>query len=333
LEVGTGFHPELTGRENVYLNGTILGMTKKEVDAKFDEIVEFSGVEKFLDTPVKRYSSGMSVRLAFSVAAHLEPEVLLVDEVLAVGDADFQKKCLAKMQDVGQTGRTVLFVSHNMPAITRLCERVILLDEGRIIADGTSYQIVADYLKSGYGTSAIREWYELEKAPGNDTVRLCAVRVKNYEGQIAETIDIRTPFTVEAEYEVLKPGCVLTPSFSFFTENGVLAFPSLDSDPTWRGRSRPEGRYISTVTVPGNLLAEGTLLVESRINTLNPPIEHVYEPDIVTLHIVDSHDGDSARGEYVKSLPGVVRPLLDWTTRFRERETDSASFRLENLSR
>src|SRR5262249_52772870 len=145
LEVGTGFHPDLTGRENIYLNGAILGMKKAEIKRKFDEIVAFSEIEKFLDTPVKHYSSGMQVRLAFAVAAHLEPEILIVDEVLGVGDARFQKKCLNKMQDVGQQGRTVLFVSHNMPAVPRLCERAILLEEGKVAADGPSPRVVNLY--------------------------------------------------------------------------------------------------------------------------------------------------------------------------------------------
>src|SRR5690348_9588702 len=158
LEVGTGFHPELTGRENMYLNGAILGMSRTEISRKFDEIVAFAEIEKFIDTPVKFYSSGMYVRLAFAVAAHLEPEILIVDEVLAVGDVRFQKKCLNKMQDVGQQGRTVVFVSHSMAAITRLCSRTILLDEGRVLADGPTHQVVADYLNAGLGTSAEREW-------------------------------------------------------------------------------------------------------------------------------------------------------------------------------
>ena len=177
LEVGTGFHPELTGRENISLNGAILGMARAEIARKFDEIVAFAEVEKFIDTPVKHFSSGMYMRLAFAVAAHLEPEILLVDEVLAVGDGRFQRKCLDKMQDVGRQGRTVLFVSHNMPAITRLCPRTILLDGGRIIADGPSSQVVGAYLSSGLGTTAVRVWSDLNTAPGNDIVRLCAVRV------------------------------------------------------------------------------------------------------------------------------------------------------------
>ena len=175
LEVGTGFHLELTGRENIFLNGAILGMRNAEIVRKFDEIVAFAGVEKFIDTQVKHYSSGMYLRLAFSVAAHLDPEILLVDEVLAVGDVAFQRKCLDKMQDVGKKGRTVLFVSHNMPAIARLCERTILLDSGGVREDGPSHRVVANYLSSDVGTTAAREWRDAAAAPGNRTARRRAV--------------------------------------------------------------------------------------------------------------------------------------------------------------
>src|SRR4051812_1002995 len=184
LEIGTGFHPELTGRENIFLNGAILGMMQKEILRKFDDIVGFSEVEKFLDTPVKRYSSGMYVRLAFAVAAYLEPEILLVDEVLAVGDASFQRKCLDRMKDVGQRGRTVLFVSHNMPAITRLCDRTILLDGGTVLEDGPSHKVVGSYLRSGLGTTAEREWSTAAAAPGNDIARLRSVRVRTESGEV-----------------------------------------------------------------------------------------------------------------------------------------------------
>ena len=182
LEVGTGFHNELTGRENVYLNATILGMRKREVDQKFDDIVEFSGVEKFLDTPVKRYSSGMRVRLAFAVAAHLEPDILIVDEVLAVGDAAFQEKCLKKMQNIGDLGRTVFFVSHNMPAVTRLCERVIMLSDGQVVADGPSSDIVSQYMHEGSSSASERSWPDDEKAPGDEIARLRHVRIKDASG-------------------------------------------------------------------------------------------------------------------------------------------------------
>jgi lipopolysaccharide transport system ATP-binding protein len=325
LEVGTGFHQELTGRENVYLNGAILGMRRGEIDRKFDEIVSFAELEKFIDTPVKHYSSGMRLRLGFAVAAHLEPEILLVDEVLAVGDARFQKRCLNKMQDVGQQGRTVLFVSHNMPAITRLCERTILLDEGRVVEDAPSSQVVGTYLSSGLGTTAAREWPDLAKAPGDDTVRLCAARVRTEDGQIADLIDIRRLVGIEIEFEVLKPGHVLLPHFKLFNQIGIEAFNSLDVDPDWRGRPRPAGRYISTGWIPGNFLAEGMMFIGVAMVTLHPKIVHFYERDVVAFQVVDSTDGDSARGDWTGGLAGVVRPLLKWTTQFTPNQRETAA--------
>ena len=316
LEVGTGFHPELTGRENVYLNAAILGMRKAEVARKFDEIVAFAEVERFLDTPVKRYSSGMEVRLAFAVAAHLEPEVLIVDEVLAVGDASFQRKCLAKMEDVGQEGRTVLFVSHNMPAVTRLCPRTILLDRGHVIADGPSHEVVTSYLRSGLGTTGGREWPEAE-APGDSVARLRAARVVSNEGGGAEAVDIRRPVAIEIEFDVLEDGHVLVPNFHFFNEEGTCIFVVHDSDPAWRRKPRPRGRYSSRAWIPGNLLAEGSLIVGVAVSTLDPVAIHFYERDALAFQIVDALDGDSARGDYAGTIPGVIRPLLDWETSYR----------------
>ena len=316
LEVGTGFHGELTGRENIYLNGTILGMTKKEVDRKFDEIVDFADVDKFIDTPVKHYSSGMYVRLAFAVAAHLEPEILLVDEVLAVGDASFQKKCLNKMEAVGEQGRTVFFVSHNMPAVTRLCPRTILLDKGRMLKDGPSHQVVSTYLSTGLGTTGERDWPDPESAPGNDIVRLRAVRVREHTGKIVDAIDIRRLVKIEMEFQVLKPGFVLVPNFHFFNEEGVCAFIASDHDPHWHQRPRPAGRYVSTALIPGNLLAEGSMIVNAAVSTMNPVTVHFSQRDAVAFQVIDSLDGDSARGDYAGSLPGIVRPLLKWETQF-----------------
>ncbi|MDT4898860.1 MAG: lipopolysaccharide transport system ATP-binding protein [Acidobacteriota bacterium] len=315
LEVGTGFHPELSGRENIYLNGAILGMARAEIKRKFDEIVAFAEVERFIDTPVKHFSSGMYLRLAFAVAAHLEPEILLVDEVLAVGDSRFQRKCLDKMQEVGRQGRTVLFVSHNMPAITRLCPRTILLDGGRVIGDGPSSQIVGAYLSSGLGTTAERVWADLSTAPGNDIVRLCAVRVRTEDGEVSDALDIRRPLVIEMEYEVLKASHVLTPNFHFYNEEGIYAFIASETDPAWRDRIRPEGRYLSTARIPGNLLSEGTLFVGAAISTMSSTTIHFYERDAVAFQVIDSLDGDSARGDYAGQMPGVVRPMLQWSTR------------------
>lgn len=314
LEVGTGFHPELTGRENIFLNGAILGMKKSEIKARFDEIVAFAELQKFIDTPVKRYSSGMYVRLAFAVAAHLEPEILLVDEVLAVGDASFQKKCLSKMQEVGQHERTVFFVSHNMAAITRLCDRTILLDEGRVIADGPSHQVVSTYLMAGTGTMAAREWHQNQ--PGDDIARLKAVRIRTTDGRISEAIDIREPVGIETEFEVLKAGHTLVPNYHFFTEDGTCAFVAIDHDPSWNGRPRSPGVYTSTVWVPGNFLSEGSMTVGVAVSTTDPVVIHFYERDAVAFQVIDSLEGNSARGDYAGHIPGVVRPVFEWTTSF-----------------
>ena len=313
LEVGTGFHPELTGRENIYLNGAILGLKRAEINARFDEIVAFAEVEKFLDTPVKHYSSGMYMRLAFSIAAHLEPEILIVDEVLAVGDASFQKKCLKKMEAVGQQGRTVLFVSHNMAAITRLCERAILLSEGRSLMDGPAYRVAAGYVRSGLGTTAVREWPDPRRAPGDGVVRLRAVRVRTEEGRISDSVDIRCPVGIELEYDVLEAGHVLAPNVHVFNEEGVCAFVSIDRNDEWRRRPRPAGRFVSTAWVPGNFLAEGTLIVRAALTALDPFHVHVDESDVIAFNVRDSIEGDSVRGDYAGPLPGVVRPALLWT--------------------
>jgi len=332
LEVGTGFHSELTGRENVYLNGTVLGMRKKEIDQKFDEIVEFSGVEKFLDTPVKRYSSGMRVRLAFAVAAHLDPEILIIDEVLAVGDAAFQRKCLNKMQDVGQAGRTVLFVSHSMPAVTRMCERVILLNAGRIMLDSTAHEVVSAYLKGDQGSSAQREWLEPDNAPGGDIARLSAVRIRNEKNVVTDAIDIRRPVRIDIEFNVLKSGHVLLPMLSLWNDEGVKALMSVDLDKTWRKRPRPEGNYISTVTIPGNFLSEGMFLVNVALWTLEPSrIRQFHARETVAFQVIDSMDGTSARGDWTDNMTGVTRPLLDWATQFESHNNGTLEFSAKEL--
>ena len=316
LEVGTGFHPELTGRENVYLNGSILGMKKKEIERKFDEIVAFSGVEKFIDTPVKRYSSGMRVRLAFAVAAHLEPKIVLIDEVLAVGDIQFQKKCLNKMQDIGQQGRTVLFVSHNMQTVTRLCQRTILLNDGRVTADGPSHEVVSVYMNSEKATKAENRWPNLDEAPGDDVVRLSAVRIRNEEGMISEALDIRKPVCVELEYDVLQPGYIFLVYYYLVNTDGIWVFQSFENDPSWREHPRPVGHYKSTCYIPGNFLSEGIMFVSPAIRTLNPEIRRLRVNDAVAFQVLDNLDGDSARLNYIGDLGGAVRPLLKWETQY-----------------
>ena len=315
LEVGTGFHYELTGRENVYLNGAILGMKRTEIARKFDEIVAFAEVEKFIDTPVKHYSSGMFLRLAFAVAAHLEPDILIVDEVLAVGDARFQKKCLNKMQNAGQQGRTVLFVSHNMPAITRLCERAILLDGGLVVKDGPAPEVVSGYLSTGLGTTAAREWADTAEFPGREIARLRAVRVRTEDGRITDAVDIRRSVRVEMEYEVRKAGYKLMPHFSFSNEEGITAFSVNDPDPAQR-QPRAAGRYLSTVWIPGNYLAEGTMFVAAGLSAIDPPVKQFFVRDVVAFQVIDRLDDAFGRGALTKHMEGVVRPLLKWNTDF-----------------
>ena len=316
LEVGTGFHPELTGRENVYLNGTILGMRKREVDRKYDEIVDFAGIEKFLDTPVKRYSMGMRVRLAFAVAAHLEPEILIIDEVLAVGDAEFQNKCLNKMEDVGKDGRTVLFVSHNMAAVTRLCQRGILLSQGKIIGEGDAHEMVSQYLTAGMGTTSARDWPHQDTAPGDDDVRLRAVRIVDEQGQVAEGIDIRRPVGLQMEFDVLRDDAVLMPYFKLNNDEGITIFSSIDQDLHWHEHPRKRGRYCSTAWVPGNLLGEGMVYVLAAMRTQHRKYRPFKEADAVAFNVIDTMEGDSARGSWAGRLQGAVRPKLEWTTEY-----------------
>ena len=311
LEVGTGFHPELTGRENIFLSGAILGMRRAEIRRKLDAIVSFAELERFIDTPVKRYSSGMYTRLAFAVAAHLEPDTLLVDEVLAVGDARFQRKCLDKMSEVSAGGRTVLFVSHNMPAVTRLCPRTILLDGGRLVRDGPSHDVVSAYLATDVGSAAAREWKDPTSAPGNDIVRLRAVRVCKANGELAGALDVRDPVEIEIAFDVLASGHALTPNIHVFNEEGVCVF--IAADVTASGVREP-GRYASRVRIPGNFLAEGTLFVGAAVSTMDTSTTHVFERDAVAFQVIDSLDGGSARGTYAGHFPGVVRPLLSWET-------------------
>ncbi len=318
LEVGTGFHPELTGRENVYLNGAILGMKRAEVQRRFDEIVAFSELERFIDTPAKHYSSGMYMRLAFAVAAHLDTRILFVDEVLAVGDAEFQRRCLTKMEQAGAQGRTVVFVSHDMAAVTRLCSRAILLDHGRVIADGRSAEIVHRYLHGGatHG-AAVREWPDRDAAPGDDVARLRAVRVLDDSGRPASEIDIRRPVRIEVEYWNLQPQTHPHVSLQFYDGSGTCLLTSNDfvAD-AWKVGARRQGIVRSICLIPGNFLAEGVVSVHALVGThRGTATAHAIERDVVAFTVVDRSAGDGARGPYAGPWPGAVRPLLHWELR------------------
>jgi lipopolysaccharide transport system ATP-binding protein len=315
LEVGTGFNPELTGRENVFLNGAILGMKRREIQRKLPDIVEFSGIDKFIDTPVKRYSSGMHVRLAFSVAAHLEPEILLVDEVLAVGDAEFQQRCLGRMEAFSGTGRTVLFVSHNMQTINQLCDRVMWIDGGSIMDDGAPSQVVTNYLHStSYASGAHISFPDDESAPGDDLARLLSVRVVDEDGNTLETSDIRERVGIEIRYRVLREGPGLFAKIRVIEPRGTAAFNALDTARHADASSKP-GVYASTAWIPANLLTEGTTKVDVAVCTLHAPklLQRAARYEAVSFTVFDPGDGDSARGRFTGQLSGAVRPLLEWT--------------------
>jgi len=308
LEVGTGFHPELTGRENIYLNGAILGMSRKEIRKKFDQIVDFSEIEKFLDTPVKRYSSGMYVRLAFAVAAHLEPEILIVDEVLAVGDAAFQKKCLGKMEEVGNEGRTVLFVSHNMNALQTLCNRSILLNCGSVADDGETGTVVGAYLQDNARSMLQQTWDDVNSAPGNDKVRLRAVRiVPKSEGENT-AFTVATPLTVEFVLQNNVPEVQLNYSMHIYTLDGTCVLNSV-SQPFVVKRCQVKG----ACHIPANFLNAETYRVKIMVVQYQslPLFEH---RDALTFEI---HDVER-EGAWYGKWAGVVRPNFTWDIEIEE---------------
>ncbi len=319
LEVGTGFHNELTGRENIFLNGAILGMKRAEIERQFDEIVAFSEIEKFLDTPVKHYSSGMYMRLAFAVAAHLEPEILIIDEVLAVGDVAFQKKCLNKMKDVSQSGRTVIFVSHDMSAISRICSRAIALSKGKVALEGDATTVVREYLHSNLGISAERDFSEDLTAHSNEFVRLKRVRIVNENGETCGSLDIRRKIGIEATYEALQSGQILIPNFQVYNQDRVQLFTVQDVSREWQRREKETGEYTSRVWIPPNFMAEGSFFVNFAVVTYLPQMRvHFNAIEVVGFDVVDSIEGDTARGDYAGKMDGVIRPILEWETSFNE---------------
>lgn len=310
LEVGAGFHSELTGRENIFLNGAILGMTRGEIDRKFDEIVDFSECDRMLDTPVKHYSSGMYVRLAFAVAAHLETEILLVDEVLAVGDAAFQRKCLGKVGDTAKQGRTVIFVSHNMLAVQSLCTRAICLHEGRVVLEGSPDSVTSRYLQDWMPAFKEIVHEDIETAPGNDLIRLRRVCVRPQDGVSTDPLTVSTPLVVEFEYWKLVPGSVLDLLVWVYNEHGVNAFSTAKFDAS----AVPAGLIRSWFVVPADLMNDGTYSIHLGFRS-NGTAVVVWED----LCVFEVHDipGDQ-RGNLYGEWPGVVRPRLEWSTRLLE---------------
>ncbi len=310
LEVGTGFHPELTGRENIFMNGAVLGMGRSEIKKNFDEIVDFAEVEKFVDTPVKRYSTGMRVRLAFAVAAHLEPEILLIDEVLAVGDAAFQKKCLGKMENVAGEGRTVLFVSHNMGSINKLCEKAICLDRGKITKEGESDRVISYYLIKMTSDAANGEqtWEDGVSNNGVDELTLFAVRILNDNNQITSIVDARKPFSIEIQYKINRPLPYCRIGFLLTTLYGVVVFETYDSDNEQYVGKRDTGIYISRCVVPADLLNPGSYRIS--FNAGIPKVKNLASlPAVLNLDVQDTR----AEGPIIDlQRKGTIRPILDW---------------------
>jgi lipopolysaccharide transport system ATP-binding protein len=315
LEVGTGFHPELTGRENIYFNGAILGMTKQEIEAKFDEIVAFSGVKDFLDTPLKRYSSGMQVRLAFAVAAHLEPEILLVDEVLAVGDAEFQKKCLGKMGEVAEGGRTVLFVSHNMGAVQRLCPRAIYLSKGRIVTDGPSQKVINLYIHGSDNQyeneqlPSMRE-YEVSSAPGDEFVKLKRVSIISSDGSAKSSFRMDEEFLIEIECTILKSISNFHLYIHVHNQDGILVFNSADWDGgEVKSNHLNPGQYLRHCKIPSNLLNKGRYTLD--VNGLIPSVRFLFQESSALTWTITSQGGIG--GVESVERQGICRILLQWS--------------------
>ncbi len=302
LEVGTGFHPELTGRENIYLNGAILGMSKAEIKRKFDEIVTFAEVEKFLDTPVKRYSSGMYVRLAFAVAAHLEPEILIVDEVLAVGDTQFQKKCLGKMEKVGQEGRTVLFVSHNLTAVKQLCTRALLLHQGKNIMLANSEQVINAYLQTETFNVLERTFDDINNAPGNEHARIKSIRILPNIATAYDSITTKTAITIESKFWTLIDSVYINLSLSLYNIEGECIFAT--ASPSLK---LTKGVHTNLCHIPGNLLNDGAYTISIMVVRDESVCLYNFE-NAVSFEVTDERDVKGWHGKW----PGAVRPMLCW---------------------
>jgi lipopolysaccharide transport system ATP-binding protein len=311
LEVGTGFHPELTGRENIYLNGAILGMKKAEIDRKFDEIVAFAEVEKFLDTPIKHYSSGMYMRLAFAVAAHLEPEILLVDEVLAVGDAAFQKKCMGKMDEVAKEGKTILFVSHNMGSVNQLCARTLWLDSGQIAKMDSTHEVIHDYLSSH--ASATGTWTNSVAHETELGIRLLSASIVTKEGNQTPVVRFDEGFSLDLCYEVrdfIRSPWTLV--FRVSNASGTAVFTSWDIDSATQDKPRETGLYRAVCYVPGKLLRPGVYSVSLGICFTNTKMmmssfrEHLFHFEVSSV----GYPMNINRG-------GLITPVLRWSVERR----------------
>lgn len=317
LEVGTGFHPELSGRENIYLNGAILGMRKHEITRKLDEIIEFSGCERYIDTPVKRYSSGMYVRLAFAVAAHLDPEIMIIDEVLAVGDGDFQKKCLGKMRDMHHEGRTVIIVSHQMSMITSLCDKGVIVRNGSVDFVGSATEAVLRYQPSnGASGQAVFDAEILGRRIGDERACLHKAWTQNKAGEVTQVFDLKEPISICMEYSIAQLAAKLYyPNFHIFDEKGEHVFVTAADAVHCENAANTEGRWIASCVIPGGLLNTGTFYVGVAVTAMDPGVVVAFwERDALAVQVTEdlSQTLDGARNGYAGPVPGAIRPTLEW---------------------
>lgn len=334
LEVGTGFNNNLSGRENIYLNASLHGLHREEIDDIFDEIVEFSEVKQFLDTPVKRYSSGMRMRLAFAVAAHLDPDILVLDEVLAVGDMSFQQKCLKRVEGLTSEGRTVMFVSHSMDSISRFCDRCIWLEQGKLIEDGKAEDVIASYVEKVMGVKSAQKWVKEEEekpAPAaeksepekpiinkNEFVRLISARVINTQGKTVTTTPVHEKIGIEIVYDILDNSKNIQPALHFKTVKDVFAFAVAYTDQKYISGVPECGRYLATAWIPANLLNIGLMYVNLVMVTPDPLEEYVFVEKALSFNVHETDGvGNTARGLYARDFPGFVRPLLTWETEYQ----------------
>jgi len=312
LEAGTGFHPDLTGRENVFVSGAILGMKRREIAGKLDAIAGFAGLGDFLEAPVRQYSSGMWVRLAFAVGAHLDARILLVDEVLGAGDAEFQRRCFDKVRELTEAGRAVVLVSHDLQTVARLCGRALWIHRGRLEADAPSAEAIERYLAAGTERSCARSWADPQAAPGDAVVRLTGVRVRAEDGSAVPAFDLRRAVAIELEWTVSEPGHVLLPRLQLVNRIGRPVFTAVETGVPGGDRPRPPGRHRSVAWIPGDLLAEGPYTVDVALGPPEGSPDRVSVREAVGFRVAEPVEGGGARGRYRGVFPGAVRPLLRW---------------------
>ena len=343
MGVGAGFNLELTGRENVFLNAAVLGLSPSEVRDRYDNIVAFAEIPDFMDTPVKRFSKGMRARLGISIAINLAPDVLVVDEVLAVGDLRFRQKCMDTMRTMCAQGMTLLFVSHSPARVRALCERSVLIRDGVVIDDGPTERVLQRYLDEDIGGDTVEDGdaddvaqdaprearrylsrmvWPLEDAPGDEVVKITDVRILNEAGNECDTFSVKDPIILQMTYAVLEDSSALRPQFQVFTETLEVLFGVIDTDDHWRSNERPVGIYRTQVIIPGNLLAPSTLVVGASVYRHRPTlIKHARTADCASFKVVEHHSLDTAQSDYPRPMPGAIRPLLNWSTTILDDDT------------